>query len=160
MKALRLWTLIASIGLCVVIPWSSHAQQQIPSLATIELSGIVMNVTGGQSAGVLFRITPKSDTEFRAAGAYDGKNLFGRFNVTGRPLLGGKDFLCLQFVGNILFGGNDGSGFPEGTSATYVMSITLLSGGKAKGVYHVGKILGVDWEQYGIMDLSAKPLTK
>jgi hypothetical protein len=120
----------------------------------IEVSGTVTNVTVGKSTGVTFHITSEDGKAFQARGAYDGKNLFGRFDVPGEVVYSRPDVTCFQFSGDIEFGGGDGSGFPTGTKTTYVMSI-MLTKQDVKGVYRIGKIPpDVELEQYGTMDLS------
>lgn len=118
---------------------------------TIAISGQATNVTVNATSGVSFKITQDAQYTYRAQGSYDSKNLFGRFDVLGvrLPLCTGTRSICLQFIGEINLGG-DGSGFPDGTKSSYVMSI-VIEGQSAKGVYHIGVLPGLQYEQYGIL---------
>lgn len=123
-------------------------------MADIAVNGSVTNVTYGNVGGVAFHIlSTDGGKTYRAVGAYDGKTLWGKFDLPGKVVSSDGKATCLVFTGELLMG-DDGSGLPSGTKAEYVMSI-MLGGEGAKGVYRLGKIPPtMDLEQYGTMDLS------
>jgi hypothetical protein len=120
----------------------------------VDLKGTVTNVTNGQSAQVSFRIATTDGVKFQATGAFDNVNLVGRFDVAGKVISREGEPVCLQFTGDIDVG-IEGSGFPKGTKASFVLSLTLARQG-ADGVYHIGSLpaFGINHDQYGTMRLS------
>ncbi len=127
------------------------------NLDDFEVTGKVTNVTVGKTTGVTMKITKEGEAGYRAVGKYDSKKLFGRFNVPGKMLEADDTGSCLQFKGDIEFGGNDGSGWPEGTKSAYVMSLYFTKK-EVVGTYHISRLEGIDYDQYGTMKLSAHHL--
>jgi hypothetical protein len=149
-----------SIFVCIVfiaMTFSAGADdlislQRLLGTTGLTLSGTALNINSDKSTGVTFVIYEKEGT-YHADGAYDSVNLFGRFATTAAFVT--KDYddcVCIQFSGTMILG-DDGSGFPSDTRIPYTMNVLITRGG-AKGIYHIGKIApGIEWEQYGFLDL-------
>jgi hypothetical protein len=126
--------------------------QRLLGTTGLTLSGTALNINSNKSTGVTFVIY-EQDGAYHADGAYDSVNLFGRFTTTAAFVT--KDYddcVCIQFTGTMTLG-DDGSGYPSDTRIPYTMNVLITRGG-AKGIYHIGKIPpGMEWDQYGILDL-------
>lgn len=132
---------------------AEHPQRARRPAIVLTLSGAATNVTANASAGVRFTMTTSDDANYAVEGAFDATNLFGRFVGQGRRLPCDTG-ICVQVDGTLSLGG-DGSGFPEGTRARFVLSVAI-TGTNANGVYHIGRLEGVATEQYGFMMLSLR----
>jgi hypothetical protein len=120
------------------------------SAQAIRVAGTGHNLTCDETTGVSMTIT-HTGPSYRAQGAFDAVNLFGRFDAPGRQLSceDSPGATCLQFVGTVEFGG-DGSGFPLGTRTTFVLTL-VIHGNDVHGVYHIGRLPDFDYEQYGTL---------
>jgi len=118
----------------------------------IKCEGRAFNINCAKSADVKFRVY-LSDGKLHADGAFDGRNLAGRFETVEKYITINEESLVgIQFEGT-MFLGDDGSGYPAGAEAPYVMNI-LFERNSAKGIYHIGRIGdNIVWEQYGTLDL-------
>lgn len=141
-----------------IIPQGLSAIQKpspLPETITtmrIKCEGRAFNFNCAKSAGVEFRVY-FSGGKLHADGAFDGRNLMGRFETIEKYVTVNEETrVSVQFDGT-MFLGDDGSGFASGTQVPYVMNI-LFERNSAKGIYHIGRI-GDDivWEQYGTLDL-------
>jgi hypothetical protein len=100
------------------------------------------------------RITSSDGVNFRARGAFAGKD---RFDLPGLALQRNGDVVGLEFVGVLDLTGS-GSGAGAGRTSM-VLHILLGNAKTATGVYHLGKILpAIGWEQYGTMTLTKTPV--
>lgn len=118
----------------------------------IKCEGRAFNINCAKSAGVEFKVYI-SGGKLHADGAYDGRNLAGRFETVEKHVTVNEESLVsVQFEGT-MFLGDDSSGYPSGTEVPYVMNL-LFERNSAKGIYRIGRI-GDDivWEQYGTLDL-------
>ena len=144
---------IAIYLIFIALTNASVAQRNENTKVNLSLKGTVTNVTCGLSSGVTFTIKSSDGIAFQAAGEYDSKNLYGRFDVPGKVTQNDGNCICLEFSGELELG-KEGAATPVGTKAPYVMTVMLTPQG-GKGVYRIGKIPSViDLEQYGCMDLS------
>lgn len=119
------------------------------------LKGNAFNAAVNVSAACEMTIYQVDQENYRLKGRFDNKNLFGSFNIYGTqlPVANGNETRCMQFSGKVQFGGSDGSGFPEGTRTSLVVTLSLSPAG-VKGVYHIGRIPPTyTYEQYGTLDL-------
>lgn len=132
--------------------FSSSLQDDIES-NILKCSGVATNITVNLSSNVSFDIIRKDDRTYSAKGGYDSKNLFGSFDISGVQLRQNAESICLQFIGQLDLGDNDTSGFTIGTKINYVMSLVITRYG-IKGVYHIGMLPNMGFEQYGILELS------
>lgn len=118
----------------------------------LELRGEVLNATVNQKASVTLQISFNKNGELNAVGSYDNVNLFGRFDVAGVVLPQcTADSVCMRFSGDLMLG-EDGSGFPKGTTGSYVMDIAWNSN-EISGVYHIFNLPGIPYDQYGVLKL-------
>jgi hypothetical protein len=126
-------------------------------IETMKIEGTVTNLSVGKSAQVMFQVSTdqKDPTKVRAKGAYDNKNLVGKFDVQGRIVNQTEETTSMQFTGFLVLGGDE-SGFPDKTKVEYVMTL-LFSGKEVKGVYRIAAMpeFGIDFEQHGTMDLKS-----
>ena len=139
--------LIAAIAL-----QSPAAAQDAARPNTLKMVGTAMNVSIGVKAGVEIEIGSFSDKVLTAKGAFDGTNLVGRFQTVGRELPCSDGNWCFQFQGALL--GLETGGFPKGTSATFMLTLTVpKDGSAATGVYTLGPVPSVDYAQVGTVDV-------
>ncbi len=138
---------------------ANEASAPVVAKSTVaEISGTVRNILVNQGASVKMQITREANGEWRAKGEFDNKNLFGRFDVAGRPIFVRDDYVSVQFKGDIDFGPE--GGWKVGTRSTYVMTICLRAA-DADGVYDIGLLPNRDYHQYGTMTLTtSKELLK
>jgi hypothetical protein len=156
MKTLKLSVLILLLSASVYAQSESKARlplRTILSATQIRFTGTAANINCNKSTGLTFVVYEKFG-RLHADGRYDSVNLFGRFkSVEFFATRIEDDFVCIQFKGVFRLG-DDGSGFPSGTQTHYTMNILMTRDG-AKGIYRIGKPdEGVDWEQYGDLDLT------
>jgi len=134
-----------------------HLGEDIESTDTFTCSGSATNVTANITSGFRLEIFVNKNLEYHFKGKFDGRNLFGHFDASGiqLPLVSQEaDFKCLQSTGKLSLGDDD-SGFPNGTETAFTMSL-IFNLTSVRGVYHVGVLPNIDFEQYGIIDLSCK----
>lgn len=118
-----------------------------------EISGSVRNIAVNKTATVKMQVKRDDSGGWRAKGEFDNTRLFGRFDVPGRTLLVGDDYVSVQFKGEIEFG-PDG-GWEPGTKAPYVMTVCLRNK-DADGVYDIGDLPNhYDYHQYGTLKLTS-----
>ncbi|MCB0354774.1 MAG: hypothetical protein KDD64_14660 [Bdellovibrionales bacterium] len=151
----------ASILVCVTFVFGCSPVSHTPSplqtsqecaFEELELQGHATNVTVNISSEVALRIACSKGV-YRAVGAYDGKNLLGKFDVNGRTLpLSCSQATCIAFKGELLVG-FEGSGFEPGLSPKYRMTLAIGER-SAIGTYNIGVIDSKNFpplEQTGIL---------
>ena len=145
--------LIAAIICCGFIT-NIYAQKK-----TIEIFGKAGNLTGSVVGGVGMKLEKDSLNNYVSVkGCYDNKNLFGCFEML-KPVTSkgfdGSESVLLKFDGYLDIG-MEGSGFPKGTKARYIMWL-LLTTNSVSGMYLIAKLPGyIETEQTGILNLSYK----
>jgi hypothetical protein len=123
---------------------TAHAQ------TSMRMVGTGHNLTCDESTGVSLAVTLGA-SGYHVQGAFDGVNLFGRFDALGQTLdcSDSPGATCMQFVGSAEFG-NDGSGFPPGTHATFVLTL-VIHGNDVTGIYQIGRLPSIPYDQYGTL---------
>src|SRR5262245_16261570 len=118
----RMMVLAAVAGLGLLVPTAAADEKN----ETIRLEGTVTNMTVGKSAGVKIQIL-FVDGRMRAIGAFDNKNLYGKFDLPGQVVSKADESISLQFAGDLELG-DDGSNFPKGTKVRIVMTLSVTDG--------------------------------
>lgn len=114
------------------------------------LQGTAANVTFAAQSAISLTLKYPTDTTLEAKGAFDNQSLFGRFEVSGTKIACPRR--CFHMRGK-LHVGEDGSGFPAGTSTD--MTLTLwISDDEIVGVYHLGLLPGIEIQQDGMLMIS------
>ena len=121
------------------------------------MSGPAHNVTVGKVDTVRIQVNKVPRGVYMADGVFNGKQLFGKFEVPGRRIdTCTPRHVCLFFTGAIDLSGEYG-GWPTGTQTTFTMSIDVQPGMEsAVGAYHIGPLSGFDFTQHGTLDLKVQ----
>ncbi len=113
--------------------------------------GTAMNVAANATSGFTITLVTTDGTSWSATGQWDNQSLFGRFAVTGQRSECADRALCMTLTGTVQLG-DDGSGFPRGTSTTFAIQLAIYDH-RAVGVYHIGPLPSMGAAQYGTVDL-------
>ncbi len=144
--------LATCFALVVVILFSSSSllAQAEPGADRWNVQGVAFNAGVNASTGFEMILTQNADGVVTASGQYDNVNLYGRFLAIGAELPCAPPGRCFQLRGSFEVGGEDGSGFPAGTTTSFTLTVAL-SAGQINSIYHIGALPTLDFEQYGTM---------
>lgn len=124
--------MLLSTALVLVVALGIHAGE----LETMNFQGEVKNFTVNETDTVKLKIKQGPNGPL-VTGEFGCNQLFGRFALAGLEVEkdGPATTRQFSFQGQLHLG-NDGSGFAEGTSKPFTMTL-LLSGNQIEGVYHI-----------------------
>ena len=135
----------------------------LPGLAVAQdgrsLEGLAHNVTAGIKSGITLQMWRSVDGGYTLSGAFDHLTLFGDVTATGRaPVLADGQPVCATGHECVLFAGeltlDARSGYPDGTRTGFALSLDIdVASTIATGVFHIGQLPGLPFEQYGIISV-------
>jgi hypothetical protein len=134
----------------------SPQSPQSPQGPIYRMQAVVTNLTANATSGIIMTMQLGSDGTATISGQLDNQNLFGSFESNGNQIYCGETIYCYQANGTFHVGGADGSGFPEGTSASFTITLAIENG-QVRGVYRIGLLPDFTWEQYGIIEGNLTP---
>ena len=134
---------------------AAHADQR-PDGSPISYAGEALNLSVGVPAKMTLEISALNDETWIASGEFDNENLVGSFKASGREVYGcAEEHVCLQFFG--VLNGLEPGGFPEGTAATFELSLMFPPDDFGQGVYRIGALPSFDVPQFGRLLLARIP---